>query len=305
MPVSAFPTGLSSFGMPIFPSGIPATTGTVYFVSSITGNNNNLGTDPSQPLATINQAFSLCQANHGDMIVGVQGHAETLTGAAAIAANKAGVNVVGLGVGLQRPVLTFASTATTIAVSAANITFQNFRITDSITAVVTHFNITAAGCVLDGVDYFETASMAPLQLVLTTAAAKDLVIQNCSWVESGTATPSTQAWIALVGADRAKIRNTFASLNAFAASASGIIVGATTASLDVEIIGNRFVQVGSTSCVGISLFAGTTGLVGYNHVATAKTAIAGNIALASCYGVNNYSSHVVNKNGLLDPVVDA
>jgi hypothetical protein len=82
-------------------------------------------------------------------------------------------------------------------------------------------------------------------------------------------------------------------------------VGVTTASLDVDIHDNRFITTNSTGAVPISLLAGTTGFLANNFVASAKTAIAGSIALASCYGANNYAAHVVNKNGLLEPVVDA
>lgn len=305
MPISNFPTGISSFGLPVFPGGvqIPPTTGTVFFVYSVTGNNNNLGTDPTQPLATTAQAVSLCTASKGDVIILMPGHAETIAAAGGLTINKAGVTIVGLGNGSNRPLFTFSATASTIAISAANVTIRNIVITNSITAVVSMFNITGAFCVMDGVDYVDTASMAPLSFAAVTGV--DNRWTNCTWVASATQSASAQQWLIINGADRFKCLNCFASLNGVAAGANGVIVGVTTASKDVDIAFNRFMSVGSTSAVGISLLAATTGLVRENHVATAKTAIAGNVALASCYGMNNYSSHVVNKNGLLDPVVDA
>lgn len=304
MPPSSFTT-LAVGGMPILPGAglIPPTTGSVFFVSSGTGNSGNLGTDSGQPFATISQAISACTANKGDVVIVMPGHAETVAAAGGITVNKAGVSIIGLGSGTLRPTLTFSATASTSAVSAANVTMRNFAVTCSITAVVSLFNITGAFFAMDAVDYVDTASMSPLSWMAATGV--DTRITNSSWVASATQSASTQQWIIINAAHRFKCLNCFASLNGAAASANGIIVGATAASNDVDIAFNRFMSVGSTSAVGLSMFSGTTGLVRENHVATAKTAIAGNIALASCYGMNNYSSHVANKNGLLDPVVDA
>jgi hypothetical protein len=306
MVLTNFPNGVASFGLPVLP-GMQPTTGKVLFVHYSTGTNTDRGgLTPAQPLKTIDYAIGLCTASKGDMIVVMPGHSESISGAGAITADVAGVSIVGLGWGGLRPLITLASTATTIAISAANVTFRNLRIAVSVDAVVKCFNITAAGATLDAVDFVETASVAAIQFVLTNASADDLLIQNCSWVQSQTAASATMAWIGLVGADRAKIRNNYANLKGYATGnpANGVIVGATTASLDVEIVGNRFVILNSTGNIPISLYSGTTGYAGFNHVHSSKTALAGSIALASAYGAENYASNTVNTAGILDPVAD-
>lgn len=311
MTTTNFPGGISSFGVPVLPSGgglIPPTTGTVFFVKSTLGNNTvNSGLDPSTPFATIDYAIGFCTASKGDVIVVMPGHAESISGAAAIACDVAGITIVGLGWGNLRPTITLHTAATTIAVSAANVTLRNLRIATDVDAVVTCISITAAGCTLDAVDFVETASCAALQFVLTTAAADDLTIINCRWIQTQTAATALQQWIVLTGADRARISNNYANLKGYATSnpANGVIVGATTASLDVEIVGNRFIHLNSTGNIPISLLANSTGFVGYNSVHSSKTAIAGQVALASAYGSENYASNTVNTSGLLDPVVDS
>ena len=307
MVVTNLPNGLSVYGMPVMPGvGLPTTTGRPVFVSSVSGSNSNEGLSADAPMATIDAAIGKCTANKGDVIIVMPGHSESISGAGAIAADVAGISIIGLGRGALRPLITLHTAVTTIAISAANVTFQNLRIATDVDAVVKVFNITAAGAILDAVDFVETASCAALQFVLSSAAADDLTIQNCSWVQSQTAASATMKWIELIGADRAKIRNNYASLKGYATGnpANGVIVGSTTASLDVEIVGNRFIILNSTGNVPISLYTGTTGYAGWNSVHSSKTAVAGSIALASCYGAENYASNTVNTAGFLDPVVD-
>lgn len=309
MAITNFPNGISSFGMPVLPGAgvIPPTTGSVFFVYSGTGNNLNDGKTPASPLATITKAISLCTANAGDLIICMPGHAESISGAAAIAVNVAGISIIGLGNKNLRPAITLHTTATTIAISAANVTLYNLQILTDVDAVVKCFNITAAGCTLDTIDFVETAACAALQFVLTSTAADDLTIQNCTWEQTATAATALQQWIVLNGADRCKVLNNYASLKGYATAnpANGVLVGATTASLNVFIRENVFITTNSTGAIPISLFTATTGFVVGNRVASAKTAVAGSVACASCYASNNYANHVVNTSGLLDPVVDS
>lgn len=307
MSLTPFPNGISSYGVPVIP-GIPPTTGSVFFVHSGTGNNTTYaGVDPTRPFATIDYAIGFCTASKGDVIIVMPGHAESISGAGAIAADVAGIAIIGLGWGTMRPTITLHTTATTIAISAANVTLRNLRIKTDVDAVVKCFNITAAGVTLDAVDFVETASCAALQFVLTTTAAVDLTIQNSSWIQTATAATALQEWVKLVGTDRVRILNNFANLKGYATSnpANGVVVGSGTAANDVLIANNIFISTNSTGTIVISLLANSTGFVVDNRVASAKTAIAGQVACANAYASNNYANNTVNVSGLLDPVVDS
>lgn len=283
--------------------------GSIYFVKSGSGSSDasGYGVSPDAPFATIDYAIGNCTASVGDVIYVLPGHAESISGIGAIACDVAGISIIGLGNANLRPSVTWHTTATTVTVSAANVTIKNIRCLTDVDAVVSMFNVTAAGATFDAVDFVETASCAALQMFITSAAADDLTIQNCRWVQTQTAATALQQWIVLIGADRAKIANNFANLKGYASSnpANGVLVGSTTASLDVQVANNTFISTNSTGAIPLSLLASTTGFATNNYVASAKTAIAGQVALASAYGANNYANNTANTNGLLDPVVDS
>jgi hypothetical protein len=164
--------------------------GDIYFVSSLTGTNGaGYGQNPDAPAATLAYALAnLVTAGQGDVVYVLPGHVEDIAGAAGIALSKSGVTVIGLGSGSLRPTFTWkTSTAATWTITAANCTIRNIRCTSTIAGLVKLFSITAAGATFDTVDYYEDGATDALQFILTTAAATDLTIKNCSWFRGTTA----------------------------------------------------------------------------------------------------------------------
>lgn len=311
MPITNYPQGVSSFGLPLMGGGdlSVVTTGNVFFVNSATGRNSakdgsGQGTTPTQPFATINYAISQCTASNGDVIYVMPGHAETIAAGATLACNIAGVRVIGLGYRNTRPSITFNGTDSVIAISAASFGLKNLRLLAGIDEVVKAISVTAAFVTIDAVDVVEVSAKQFIQFLLTSALATDLEILNCIHHQA-TASASNSLWIRLIGADRARIENNRILITTTNSASSSVIESDTTAPVDILILNNWIVQLGGTGTIPISLVASTSGYVGYNNVASAKTAIAGSIALASCYGDQNFASHVVNKNGLLEPGVDS
>ena len=144
MTITAYPHGVSSFGVPVIGSGvqIPATTGKYFFVDSNTGSDANPGTDPEQPLKTLDGAMTKCRDSKMDVVVLMPGHAETITGAGGITLDKIGVQIVGLGTYDLRPAfLMDGGTGVTCLVTAANCSIENvvFR--------AGHANITVWGTI--------------------------------------------------------------------------------------------------------------------------------------------------------------
>ena len=89
------------------------TTGEVFYVSSVIGANENLGSDPKTPKATINGALAACTANKGDTVVVMANHAETVT-ASSMTLSVAGVTIVNLGSGkADQPTYTFSAATST------------------------------------------------------------------------------------------------------------------------------------------------------------------------------------------------
>lgn len=113
--------------------------GDIFFVDSAVGTNGaGYGRNPDAPVATIDYAIGLCTANNGDVIYVMPGHAETVSGAAGINCDVAGVTIIGLGKGAARPTVTLSAVASTVAIGAASVHLKNilFKVTDDCTIVI-------------------------------------------------------------------------------------------------------------------------------------------------------------------------
>lgn len=282
-----------------------ATMPRVFFVDSNGGGSTTSGgRTPESAFTTIDSAIGACTANRGDTIYVMAGHAETIATATALAADVAGISIIGLGRGTSRPTLSLSATDSTIAVSAANITFQNLVITSTVNELVKVFNITAAYCTIDAVDVKDGGSAKEiLQFALTTAAADFLTIQNCYHVQL-TAGATTQRWIYLVGTEGARIlNNTFILKLNDAATACAI--SADGDSRLTEIGGNRIHLTGYTAAL-VSAVIGTSGATGihYDGRYYCDTTITTTINdCASMPSFEVYCSNDLDKNAILDPVV--
>lgn len=306
MPTTNFPQGVSSFGLPIIGAGPVLTTGNVFFVNnSVVGaSNGNPGTDPGRPLSTVAAALTKCTANQGDYILVGPGHAETLSTAGAITCSVAGVTILGLGNGSNRPTFSWGATAATWVVSAANVTISNIRCTPSIDEVVSMFSVSAANVTFDRVDHIDAgASLQTIQFMLTTAAADYLTIQNCKHLQL-TAAAAAQKWIQLVGTDFTRIIDNTFFIVANAATASHLISG-TTAVVYCEIARNNMLWIGATINTIVNLVTGSTGLIAYNNAGSGTSvATAGAFTGDGCFMFQNFWADTAAASGLLAPTVD-
>lgn len=306
MPIYAFPYGASAFGTPQIASGfqIPVTTGNYFFVSSVTGSNSNNGLTPGAPFATIKYAAARCLANNFDVIVMMPGHAETINVASYIVP-VAGTTLCGIGTGTLRPTLTWSVTTSTIVCSAANLTFQNFLCTTSVSEVITLFSISAADVTINGVDFNETPTYTCISFATTSSASNRFAIQNCFHTNTTPCTGTGAGWINLVGGDSIKIWDNVFIVNRANSATSGVIVSLTTINTNISILRNIVGSMTSnTSTIGIGLLASSTGLVAWNLVANlGKTSYAGSVGATACMCCNNYAVNVLAHSGVLDPVV--
>lgn len=309
MTMTNFSHGITSFGVPVFGSTEDVIAGDVYFVGATAGSSWLAGVDAPEcgskerPFATIDYAIGKCTASNGDVIFVLPGHTETLAAAGAITADVAGISIIGLGNGSLRPKLTLSATASTIAISAANVTMKNLIIIPGIAEIVTVFNVTGSYCTLDGIISYPNSTYCIMTMVLTTAAADDLTIQNCHWVQT-TAPAANSKFISLVGADRARILNNYFDVALTNHASSTILGGATTASLDICVKSNLFKVAGGTTIVSaVLLYTATTGVVAWNAMVGTAAATAGLNNSANCFVVENFAEKNVAKSGILDPVI--
>jgi hypothetical protein len=185
-----FPTGISNRGVPVEGyAGIGSplfTSGNVYWVDSgaDTADDDNAGTNPKQPLATVDGAVNKTTANNGDVIVVKPGHSETISAAAGIVFDVAGVTVIGQGVGNSRPTITLDTAATAdIDVSAADVRIYNMIFSMNYADIVQVFDLSADGFTLDGCDIVDTAvNMNFVDLIKCTTTDNEcdrITVNNC------------------------------------------------------------------------------------------------------------------------------
>ncbi len=308
MSMTPFPHGITSMGIPVFPQEV--ISGDVYWVGATAGaswvaGSNSVATagEKETPFATIDYAIGKCTASNGDMIYVLPGHTETVSAAGGITADVAGISIIGLGNGKLKPKITLSATASTIAVSADNVTFKNIEIVPGIADIVSVFYITGASCTLDGISCTTNSTYSIKSMVLTTATADYLTVCNGHFV--GTVAPgATSIFFNLVGADQFKYFNNFSNIVLSNHNTSCTIGGGTTASLNVEIFGNRIAQTGGTTqASSIIMYTACTGIICDNRIFTGSTSLAGGLNPATCYCAENYIENAVAKSGILDPTV--
>ena len=287
------------------------TTGTVFYVSSVTGADGNSGTDPSTPKGTIQGAVSACTANKGDKIICMPGHAETVT-STSIDLSKAGISVICIGSGLNRPTFTYGAAAATITVSAANCAFAGGHHIGNFLDVASAFTLGAAKDFSLIGNTFEdaTASLNFLSVVTTGATANSadqLKVIGNSWYGLNT---SPLAFISILST----IKNLTAEGNSVnsktTADVATFITFADKNGTGTRIVNNELVVVGSTgAAVGIFLTGSGTAHNGIvkGNVVTSLDTTAELIATAGT-GLaffENYYTGVADASGKLWPAVDA
>ena len=220
MGLTNFPNGISVQGVQVAPGGggsgagsgqsLPATTGKYFYVDSVAGSNANSGTGPTKPLATITAAVAKCRANKGDVIVVMTNHAETITAAAGIVLNKAGITVVGLGQGDNKPAITFTTAVgADVDVTAADITIDNLRFVCNIASQTAMLDVDSTSVRIKNCDFMEGTATGLTMIDINGGAANacdDAIIENCLFLST---TAGNQARAIELGevADDVIIRN--------------------------------------------------------------------------------------------------
>lgn len=242
------------------------------------GSDSNKGTYDS-PFSTIDYAVGQCTAGRGDIIFVKPGHAETISSAAFIALDVAGITIVGLGKGNARPTLTWSTAASTITVAANDITIHNFLCIGSMatTFTVTAFSnanaVVANNFTIDSCEFRDqdaTHGFIALVTSGTTANQGDgLTFTNNKVYRNLTSPPAANTAV-IVGAamDRLTFGNNFISNKAANNNiALGIALGA-NAVQNAQIYGNRTYSLNTGTTAG-ELFSGSattcSGLVYDNY----------------------------------------
>jgi hypothetical protein len=224
--------------------------GKAFYVDSNNGDDDRSGRSPETALATLDEAIGKCTANQGDVIYVLPGHAETVATAGAIACNVAGIFIIGLGEGADRPTFSFSAVDATMTVSAASIYIKNILIKPSIDSVVSPIVVSGPDCALDIEIQDATALIECVCGVLTTAAAERLNLRlKYRGFIAGNACVNA---IRLVGVDTARVYVDF-----YGVASTAVVEFHTTACHDIDITG-LFYNNGTTLTKNVVDTVGTS-----------------------------------------------
>lgn len=94
------------------------------------------GTDPNNPLDTMEEAVGECTADRGDIIVVYSNHVETVIAASGLDIDVDGITIIGLGNGNARPQINFTTAVgADVDFAAAEVTAINLRFTGGLDAL--------------------------------------------------------------------------------------------------------------------------------------------------------------------------
>lgn len=306
-PLTNYPNGFSGgvniLGMPI----LNTYGGKVYWVNSAAGTNDNRGTR-DRPLPTIDTATTLCTANNGDIVMIMENHAETITGAGGIAFDKAGVTYVGLGTYNQRPrFLMDGGTTVTATVTAADVKIENMVFAGGNNTIAACFDITASGFSANGIEFEDNTTNEHFLVCFRAAGTTDEEVSNmsitgCRYV---TVDSGVTDFISLA----ADVTNLTVSDNYYcadAATGAGLILCATGKDIrGLQMFRNTMVCGNTTTDMLIDNDQNAnTGIAAYNLLGHHDTA---SVITIDCDGIRQFQNYATAddlQSGVLLPVVD-
>jgi len=282
--------------------------GAIFFVHSGTGTDAaGNGKNPDAPLDTLDYAVGLCTANKGDVIYVMPNHSETLTAAGQLNLDVAGISIIGLGQGEDRPIFLLDVAATTdINVTAASITLKNVVISAGHADVAVAIDLDATDFTLEDVEFRDNATNENFVVYIdcdnTDNACDRLTVRRCTAFSPDT---GNDHFIAAVGdIDRLTVEDCWISIGV--ADGEAIIEASTGKDFTNCLIRrNAFFRLNTANVVVMeSDTTDNTGLIYGNVVGHADAAGATPYDVTGARLLENYAIGVVDASGLLLPAVD-
>jgi hypothetical protein len=279
--------------------------GNIFYVdsghaSAANATTGGAGSSPTLPFATIDYAIGQCTANNGDVIFVMPGHAETVAGAAGIDFDVAGVKVIGIGEGSDRPTITLSAVASTIHMDAANSWLENMliKVTDDAAIVI---NVDKTDCTIKDCEFRYGTSKEWVICIDVNGGGANACdrtrVLGCVF-KSPVAGANTCIELGEV-ADSVEIGNC-RFIGDYADAAIHNPTGKVLTQLYIHDCDIENTQAGDHA---VELVSACTGRLIRNFYST--NALATAVDPGSCFSFECYANHAVDKNGLLTPAVDA
>lgn len=289
-----FSGGVSIRGVPV----LNTYGGEVFWVDSGEGSNGNDGTF-GKPWATLDYAVGRCTASRGDIIMVKPGHADTVSAAAGLALDVAGITIVGIGSGSLQPTVTLDTIITAdIDVDAANITIDNINFVANFADIAVVLDVNATDFTVRNCRFTQAGADLNAKVCIqdAAAAASDrITVENCNAIMYDAANTH---FINMAGTGTGHIvRNNIlqGDWGTMAIGGAGVV---TFCQITDNVLGN----IANTSDGCISLASTATGAVVGNHCAGAAAQANGVTATACVISQNYYGVIGEDLSAILDPI---
>jgi len=245
---------------------------TVWYVDSAEATGTEDGTSWATATDTLDEAISLAGvvADDADIILVAAGHSETLTAADGVDCDVAGITIIGLGNGENRPLFDYTNANGEFVIGTDDVAIHNLQFLANVTDVTTAINVETGSenFVIDNCRFYvdSTGTDEFTDAITTTADCDNGRITNCRF-EMGAG--GADAAIQNVGCDYLEISGNIITGD----YATACIEDKTTASIWVTIKDNVLVNgtvggaAGLNAVACISLKADTAAMIVNNSVA--------------------------------------
>ena len=312
---NGFANGVTIRGVPL----LQTHPGEVFWVNNSSvlakgGVGGSDGNDGSyrRPFSTLDYAIGKCTASRGDIIAVMPGHAETIATDGGVTLDKAGVAVVGLGVGSLRPTFTMSVVASAVVISAANVSISNLKFVTGVDVSTNCIDITAANAAIENCHFSESAGdMCWLDVISATGGTDNdcdgLRVTDCVYTSID---DSANNFIALTSdVDEMFIADNFVCMtHANALKLIDVATGKTMTNMQIHrnILDQRARTdtSGEGSIIGGSTATDNTGVMTHNLISNVDTA--GQV-IEDATGINkheNYVTGAITVQGVLYPVAE-
>lgn len=274
--------------------------GTEFYVSSVNGDDGRSGRSEATSVATIDHALSLMTADQDDVLYLLPGHAETVSAAAGMVFDVAGITVVGVGVGTLQPTITLDTIISAdIDIDAANVVFNNVHFKANFADITAAIDVNADDCTFRNCRFTETATdmnaLIWIQDALATASDR-ITVENCSCIARDA---SNTHFINFAGTGDGHVikGNTLVGdWGTMAIGGAGIVT-------NIVIVDNIISNAASDNDSCINLAATTTGIV-MRNLACGAAAQANGITATACAIAENYYGVVSEDlSAIIEPAV--
>jgi hypothetical protein len=160
-------------------------SGATYASDSATGAADTAaGKSPDDPFATLDFAIGQCTASNGDIIVVMPGHAETVSAAGGLDIDVAGITIVGVGNGSNKPTVTLGTATTAdVDIDAANILIKNIRFVGAIDDLAVMIDANADDLTLEDCEFLTTATAECLNFINFATTKDNLTVRRCRFLQ--------------------------------------------------------------------------------------------------------------------------